>query len=112
MSRGHGRVERAILAVLPPWPHGLSRTQLARIVYNAPEPTRSQKVGVQRAVRALAAEGLVEIAPERLQVVGTYLRGGRLVDVVEADVHRPRPAEGSPELSHALALAEARRNPQ
>lgn len=108
MSRGHGHVERAILNALPPWPRGLSRTQLARIVFSTPEPTRSQKVSVQRAVRALAAERRVEIATERLQVVGRYQRGNRLVDLVEADVHFPRPPEGSPELGRALADAEKR----
>ncbi|MDX3068561.1 hypothetical protein PV518_41550 [Streptomyces sp. ND04-05B] len=108
MSRGHGRIERAILDALPPWPRGLSRTQLARIIFHTADPTRSQKVSVQRAVRALAVEGRVEIAPERLQVVGTYRRGNRLVDLVEADVHFPRPPEGSPELSRALADVEKR----
>jgi hypothetical protein len=116
MSRGHGRVEQAILDVLPPWPRGLSRTQLARIVFNTPEPTRSQKVSVQRAVRTLVAESRVEVATERIQVVGTYRRNNRLVDLVEADVHFPRPPEGSPELSRALEDIESRmagrRNPQ
>lgn len=108
MSRGHGRIERAILEALPPWPSGLSRTQLARIIFNTPEPTRSQKVSVQRAVRALAGERRVEIATERINVVGAYRRGNRLVDLVEADVHFPRPPEGSPELSRALAAVEKR----
>jgi hypothetical protein len=57
MSRGHGKVQRAILAaVQDDW---LTVEELTTVVYNSPSPTAAQSAAVRRAVRSLLAGGLV-----------------------------------------------------
>lgn len=81
MSRGHGRVERAILdhvATTPPL-KGAPMSQLASAVYGVDEPTRSQMVSTRRAVRKLESEGLVETWRDRCYSTPgrTYQRRGQ-----------------------------------
>ncbi|MDW8478383.1 hypothetical protein R3L02_42305 [Streptomyces scabiei] len=80
MSRGLGRVQRAVLAYVRSEPGGLSAvdgtplaasvTGLARVVYGAEQPTDAQRAAVRRAVRRLEAGGHVEV--HRLRVGRTY----------------------------------------
>jgi hypothetical protein len=64
MSRGLGRIQRAILDVLPPdgtagpFGAGITTTVLAKQVYG-PTPTSAQLRSLRRAVRSLEAAGLV-----------------------------------------------------
>lgn len=60
MSRGHGRVERAILAAIPPYPGGpaITRWSLAQQIYGVEVPTRAQRASVDRAVNNLIRQGL------------------------------------------------------
>lgn len=61
MSKGHGRIERAILEAVAQAPahKGLPMSQLAAVVYTTEQPTRSQTVSLRRAVQRLEAEELV-----------------------------------------------------
>jgi hypothetical protein len=62
MSRGHGRIEQAILAhvaTIGPYDRTPMR-QLASLVYNTDEPTRAQMVSLRRAVQRLEGQGLVD----------------------------------------------------
>ncbi|MER6687440.1 hypothetical protein [Streptomyces olivaceoviridis] len=80
MSRGLGRVQRAVLAYVLSEPGGRSGidgtplatsvTHLARVVYGAGTPSDAQRAAVRRAVRPLEAGGLVEV--HRLPVGRTY----------------------------------------
>ncbi|CCK32891.1 hypothetical protein BN159_p10 (plasmid) [Streptomyces davaonensis JCM 4913] len=80
MSRGLGRVQRAVLAYVLSEPGGLSDidgtplaasvTGLARVVYGVEEPSDAQRAAVRRAVRRLEAGGHVEV--HRLRVGRTY----------------------------------------
>ncbi|MFF7982300.1 hypothetical protein ACFZDK_24750 [Streptomyces sp. NPDC007901] len=61
MSRGHGRIERAILEAVagaPPY-DGLPISQLTAAVYDTQQPSRSQTVSLRRAVRRLEEQELV-----------------------------------------------------
>jgi hypothetical protein len=64
MSRGHGKVQRAVLAELgyrPDHAYGL-----ARAVFNVPstdQPSRAQVESVRRAIRTLRRQGLIGPAP-------------------------------------------------
>jgi len=61
MSRGRGRIERAILdavAAAPPY-DGLPISKLTAIVYATEQPSRSQTVSLRRAVRRLEEQELV-----------------------------------------------------
>ncbi|MGP4111345.1 hypothetical protein ACTWP5_10555 [Streptomyces sp. 4N509B] len=60
MSRGHGRVERAILAAAPPYPGdpAITRWSLAQQIYGVDVPTRAQRASVDRAVNNLKHQGL------------------------------------------------------
>lgn len=64
MSRGHGKVQRAVLLELgyrPDHAHGL-----ARAVYRVPttsSPTRAQVEAVRRALRGLRRQGLIGAVP-------------------------------------------------
>ena len=66
VSRGHGHVQRAILAHLAEvpapdgYPNWTSVQDVAEVVYDTDAPTTAQLVAVRRAVRALAAEGAAE----------------------------------------------------
>ncbi|TBO58155.1 hypothetical protein EYS09_18945 [Streptomyces kasugaensis] len=80
MSRGLGRVQRAVLAYVRSEPGGLSTadgtplaasvTGLARFVYGVEQPTDAQRAAVRRAVRRLEAGGHVEV--HRRPVGRTY----------------------------------------
>ena len=61
MSRGHGPVQRALLAVLAADETGRMKTlELARRVYRIEgQPTNAQAVAIRRALGALARQGLV-----------------------------------------------------
>lgn len=61
MSRGHGRIERAILDAVAEAPlyKGLPISELSAIVYGVEEPSRSQVVSLRRAVRRLEEQELV-----------------------------------------------------
>lgn len=61
MSKGHGRIERAILEAVAEAPvhKGLPMSQLAAVVYSTEQPTRSQTVSLRRAVGRLTEEELV-----------------------------------------------------
>ena len=61
MSRGHGPVQRALLAVLAADETGRMKTlELARRVYRIEgQPTNAQAVAVRRALGTLARQGLV-----------------------------------------------------
>jgi len=75
MSRGHGRVERAVLASLRRWAVIVERigaegeyatvASLTNLVFDidvpAERPTRAQRESVRRACRTLAAEGAAEL---------------------------------------------------
>lgn len=59
MSRGHGKVQRAVLDALRASQWGQARPSgIAAAVYG-PEPTDAQRSAVRRAIRGLVAEGLV-----------------------------------------------------
>jgi hypothetical protein len=69
MSRGYGRVQRAIIDWLATEPGGRNKrgvpvrstiVQAAAHVYGTSEPTEAQLVAVRRAVRGLAAAGAIE----------------------------------------------------
>ncbi|MEU8717918.1 hypothetical protein [Streptomyces sp. NPDC048663] len=80
MSRGLGRVQRAVLAYVRSEPGGRSTidgtplaasiTGLARVVYGVEQPTDAQRAAVRRAVRRLEAGGHVEV--HRRPVGRTY----------------------------------------
>jgi hypothetical protein len=77
MSRGLGRVERAILAVLAeahPGAYGPSTRTLAALLYGQ-HPTRAQRAAMHRAVSSLQRKGLVRI--------GRTLGRKRVVDLAE-----------------------------
>lgn len=61
MSRGHGRVERAVIEALsaPPLTLGLPMSKVAAAVYGTEEPSRSQMVSLRRAVKRLQEQELV-----------------------------------------------------
>lgn len=61
MSRGHGRIERAILEAVAAAPlhTGLPISQLTAAVYATEQPSRSQVVSLRRAVRRLEEQELV-----------------------------------------------------
>lgn len=61
MSRGHGRVERAILEAVAAAPAhtGLPISQLVTAAYATEQPSRSQTVSVRRAVKRLEEQELV-----------------------------------------------------
>lgn len=61
MSRGHGRVERAVIeaADAAPLTDGLPMSKVAAVVYGTEEPTRSQMVSLRRAVKRLEEQELV-----------------------------------------------------
>ena len=81
MSRGHGRVERAIVAHVAAAPafKGVVMSKLAASVYGVDEPTRSQMVSTRRAVRKLVEEGIVETYrdPSYPSLDRSYQRRGR-----------------------------------
>ncbi|MER5209377.1 hypothetical protein ABT063_01955 [Streptomyces sp. NPDC002838] len=81
MSRGHGRVERAVIEQVTAAPafKGVAMSKLAAAVYAVEEPTRSQLVSTRRAVRKLAEEGVVETYrdPSYPNLDRTYQRRGR-----------------------------------
>ncbi len=62
MSKGHGRVEQAILSHIADAPEhkGIAMSQLAAAIYEIDEPTRSNLVSVRRAVGRLVTEGLAK----------------------------------------------------
>ncbi|MFG3296604.1 hypothetical protein ACGF3G_48480 [Streptomyces sp. NPDC048179] len=80
MSRGLGRVPRAVLAYVRSKPDGhsdiddtplpASVTGLARVVYGVEQPTDAQRAAVRRTVRRLQAGGHIEA--HRLHVGRTY----------------------------------------
>lgn len=80
MSRGMGRVQRAVLAHLLNEPAGRSRvdgapnltpvSQLARVVYKVATPSDAQRAAVRRAVRGLQKRQLIEV--RRVGVGRTY----------------------------------------
>ncbi|MEU1496974.1 hypothetical protein [Streptomyces sp. NPDC005732] len=61
MSRGHGRIERAILEAVDaaPFHAGLPISQLAATVYVTDSPSRSQTVSLRRALHRLEDQELV-----------------------------------------------------
>lgn len=61
MSRGHGRIERAILEAVAAAPThtGLPISQLTAAIYDTEQPSRSQAVSLRRAVRRLEEQELV-----------------------------------------------------
>lgn len=61
MSRGHGRVERAVIEAVSaaPLTDGLPMSKVAAAVYGTEEPTRSQMVSLRRAVKRLQELELV-----------------------------------------------------
>src|SRR5258707_13135587 len=75
MSRGLGRVQQATLAYLRTDPEGrygedgppgdVELHQVACAVFGTTEPTDAQKAATRRAVRSLAAAGLVRIIGRR-----------------------------------------------
>jgi hypothetical protein len=76
MSKGLGRVERAILAAVSGGGHPTpSRTQatttrrLASAAYGTDRPTVAQLNSVRRAVRSLRAKGLVQVRHRTAPVV-------------------------------------------
>ncbi|MGW7674414.1 3'-5' exonuclease [Streptomyces sp. NPDC054775] len=91
VSRGLGRVQRAVLAYVRSEPGGLSGidgtplaasvTGLARVVYGVEQPTDAQRAAVRRAVRRLEAGGHVEV--HRRPVGRTY---------TQQRAHPPHPA--------------------
>ncbi|MEU0111495.1 hypothetical protein ABZ313_39960 [Streptomyces sp. NPDC006251] len=80
MSRGLGRVQRAVLAYVHSEPAGRSDvdgtplaasvTGLARVVYGVEQPSDAQRAAVRRAARRLEAAGHVEV--HRLRVGRSY----------------------------------------
>jgi len=74
MRRGEGKVQRAIVTWLQKFPDGADTIGIAAGVYftrRRDAVTRSQKVSVQRALRNLITDGLVEQCPYR-SVAGYY----------------------------------------
>jgi hypothetical protein len=72
MSRGHGRIQKAVLAELHKplpegrtWPDWVSVEALSASIrpstFKTEEPTRAQVESVRRAVKRLAAEDLIDI---------------------------------------------------
>lgn len=61
MSRGHGRVERAVIEAVnaAPLTRGLPISKVAAAVYDTEEPTRSQMVSLRRAIKRLQEQELV-----------------------------------------------------
>jgi hypothetical protein len=73
MSRGHGRIQRAILDYLATDPSGRYKSGAARhtslyrvtsAVFGASLPTDSQRASVRRAARQLHRAGLIEMRQE------------------------------------------------
>lgn len=63
MSRGHGRVQRALLEIFQTTEGPQHDTaDLCRIVYSAKEVTKAQRVAVLRALRGLAIGPLRHVA--------------------------------------------------
>lgn len=92
MSRGHGRVERAVIEQVAEAPvfKGVSMSQLAAAVYAVDEPTRSQLVSIRRAVRRLVDEGIVETYrdPSAASMDRTYQRRGQKTEWCTAEGQR------------------------
>lgn len=99
MSRGPGRVQRAILDLIArpdamasldvddtashPGPVGVPLAAVFRSVYNTDDPTRAQRVAVHRAIRELSSRGHV----------GTYQR--RTCPLEPEKVTGPVPWDGT-----------------
>jgi hypothetical protein len=73
MSRGHGNVQRHVLALLEPWPDWTYLNSLVADIFDVDGPgddgywrypTRAQTESVRRAVRTLAREGLVQVGSQ------------------------------------------------
>jgi DNA-binding PadR family transcriptional regulator len=74
MSKGHGRIERAILAVLGAKGGADAATLACTVV--AGEVTRSELESVRRALRNLQSQGLVEVT-EQQHVVYRLSKSGQ-----------------------------------
>jgi hypothetical protein len=59
MSRGYGKIQRAVLAL---WQksHGSSTTELATAIYATNKPNNAQLVSIRRAITKLVAEGAIK----------------------------------------------------
>ena len=89
MSRGLGRIERAVLAEVREGhdpdrviPRLTTRALAARLF--GPEPTQAQLVSFRRALRSLHRKGLVTIRRSWIW------RGGRRIDLVDPSLSRTR----------------------
>jgi hypothetical protein len=100
VSRGPGRVQRALLDYLSTDPKGtfmdtgpvdVSVTEAARAIFGAAEPSDAQRASVRRAARGLAAAGLIQSNGRRgwdAQPDRKYARRGRQVQVSETFIQR------------------------
>lgn len=100
MSRGPGRVQRALLDWLRTDPEGtfgdsgpvdVSITEAARAVFGVSEPTDAQRAPIRRAAHRLAAAGLIQHNGRRgwdAQPDRHYTRRGRQVQLSETFIQR------------------------
>ena len=115
MSRGLGRVEREILAVLGPAKWAFSAKELAALVFAAAEPTNSQYTSVRQALASLRRKGLADSPGRRAAWSVATRKQSKRLRIQSSHTREERgldPYFTCPEAVHALLCLEAEQLPR